>query len=160
MSWARLLGAGARRYWPVFVVMPIIGLVLSATLTWLNVGFSSDFLVRWARAFASSVPAMLIAFALMGTFQRSIDVGFRSQPVVIRKTILALLTACVMELMVSSAVTMSNLGVGAGFLSAWASAFVQSLPLGVGISLLMGFVIKPRIDRLTADCSRIHAGHS
>lgn len=136
--------------WPVLVIMPSIGLLLSGLITWLNVGFTDDFTTRWMRGFLSALPVMVLALTFMAVLDRWVQRAFAHHGLVMRKIILALMTACMMELLMASAVTLSNRGLAAGFVAAWVAAFAKSLPLGVCISLVMGFVIKPRIDRMMA----------
>lgn len=135
---------------PPLLILPTIGLLLSGVITWINTGFADDFTVRWMRGFVSALPVMLVAFAFMAVLDRKVQQVFAKQNAVVRKLILAACTACMMELLLASAVTLSNRGLAAGFVSAWAAAFLKSLPVGLGVSLFMGFVIKPRLDRLAA----------
>lgn len=133
---------------PPLFILPTIGLLLSGVITWINIGFADDFTVRWMRGFLSALPVMLVAFAFMAVLDRKVQRVFSGQSALVRKLILAACTACVMELLLASAVTLSNRGLAAGFFSAWGAAFLKSLPVGLCISLFMGFVIKPRLDRL------------
>ncbi len=135
---------------PPLLILPTIGLLLSGVITWINTGFADDFTMRWMRGFVSALPVMLVAFAFMAVLDRKVQQVFAKQNAVVRKLILAACTACMMELLLASAVTLSNRGLAAGFVSAWAAAFLKSLPVGLGVSLFMGFVIKPRLDRLAA----------
>ncbi len=139
-----------RRLWPVLLIMPTIGLLLSGFITWTNVGFSPDFLHRWMRGFLSALPVMVLSFVLIGALDRVVQRIFAGLPQVLRKTILAFVTACMMEFLLASAVTFSNVGWSSSFPAAWLAAFLKSLPLGLCIGLLMGFVVKPRIDRMLA----------
>ena len=135
---------------PPLLILPSIGLLLSGVITWINIGFADDFTAQWMRGFLSALPVMLVAFAFMAALDRKVQQVFAKQNAVVRKLILAACTACMMELLLASAVTLSNRGLAAGFVSAWAAAFLKSLPVGLGVSLFMGFVIKPRLDRLAA----------
>jgi len=136
-----------RRWLAPLLVLPCIGLVLSGVITWLNVGWSDDFVARWLRAFATALPVMPVGLALMLVLDRALTPRVRTLPPVSAKILLALLTACVMELLMAAVVTLSNRGPGAGFAPAWAAAFVKSLPVGVLIGLTMAFVVKPRLAR-------------
>lgn len=135
---------------PPLLILPTIGLLLSGVITWINIGFADDFMVRWMRGFLSALPVMLVAFAFMAVLDRKVQQVFANQNAVVRKLILAACTACMMELLLASAVTLSNRGLAPGFASAWGAAFLKSLPVGLCVSLFMGFVIKPRLDQLAA----------
>jgi len=136
-----------RRLLPLFTLVPAIGLVLSGLITWLNIGWVDDFGARWMRAFFTALPVMPLGMYIMMTLDRVLKPRLGALPSVGVKVVLALCTALVMELMMASAVTFSNNGLGAGFVAQWAWAFVKSLPLGVLIGLCMAFLIKPRLDR-------------
>jgi hypothetical protein len=121
---------------PPLLILPTIGLLLSGVITWINVGFGADFTTRWMRGFVSALPVMLVAFAFMAVLDRKVQQVFAGHSALVRK--------------LASAVTLSNRGLAPGFASAWGAAFLKSLPVGLCVSLFMGFVIKPRLDRLAA----------
>jgi hypothetical protein len=131
----------------MFTLVPAIGLVLSGVITWLNIGWVDDFGARWMRAFFTALPVMPLGMYIMMALDRVLKPQLGSLPNVAVKVVLALCTAVVMELMIASAVTISNNGLGEGFVAQWAMAFLKSLPVGVLIGLCMAFLIKPRLDR-------------
>jgi uncharacterized protein YacL len=131
----------------MFTMVPAIGLVLSGVITWLNIGWVDDFGARWMRAFFTALPVMPLGMYIMMALDRVLKPRLSSLPNVAVKVVLALCTAVVMELMLASAVTFSNNGLGEGFVAQWAMAFLKSLPVGVMIGLCMAFLIKPRLDR-------------
>ena len=136
-----------RRLVPLFTLMPVIGLILSGLITWLNIGWTDDFAARWMRAFVTALPVIPLGMLTMLALDRAIKPHLAAWPRVGVKVVLALCTAVVMELLMVSAVTFSNNGLGAGFAAQWAMAFVKSLPVGLLIGLSMAFLIKPRLDR-------------
>jgi uncharacterized protein YacL len=99
------------------------------------------------RAFFTALPVMPLGMYIMMALDRVLKPRLSSLPNVAVKVVLALCTAVVMELMLASAVTFSNNGLGEGFVAQWAMAFLKSLPVGVMIGLCMAFLIKPRLDR-------------
>lgn len=138
--WQRLL--------PLFILMPSIGAVLSGLITWINLGGADDFGARWLRAFATALPVMPLGLGLMVLMERWAGPRLRTlRSPLLAQVLLAALTACAMELLMATAVTLANRGPDAGFAAAWAKAFVGSLPAGFGIGLLMAFVVKPRLER-------------
>jgi hypothetical protein len=132
---------------PLFTVMPAIGLILSGLITWLNIGFTDDFTVRWMRAFATALPVMPLGILVMLGLDRALSPRLAALHWIAAKMVLALCTACVMELLMASVVTLSNRGLGADFAALWATAFIKSLPAGLLIGLVMSFAVKPRLDR-------------
>lgn len=136
-----------RRLLPAFVILPTIGLVLSGLMTWINVGFGPGFGWMWLKAFAFALPVLPMGLLVMGLMQRLAAPLAGPMPAWLFKCVLALGTAVVMETLVSSAVTYSTHGLGAGFGAQWTEAFVRSLPVGLLIGLTMSFVIRPRLAR-------------
>lgn len=136
-----------RRLVPLFTLMPVIGLVLSGLITWLNIGWGDDFATRWMRAFFTALPVMPLGMITMLVLDRTLKPRLAAWPRVVVQVAMALCTTVVMELLMSSAVTFSNNGPSMDFASQWAMAFVKSLPVGLLIGLSMAFLIKPRLDR-------------
>lgn len=139
-----------RRLVPLFTVMPVIGLILSGVITWLNLGWVDGFFGRWMMAFATALPVMPLGFLTLLTLERVLGPRLSVWPRVVAQVLLALCTAVVMELLLASAVTLSNQGLSAAFPGQWLAAFLRSLPVGVVIGLVMTFLIKPRLTRWMA----------
>jgi hypothetical protein len=139
-----------RRSWRSLLVLPVMALILSGVVTWINVGFSSDFMSRWLHSLASAIPVIFFGFLMLGPLARAVHRIFASLHVITRKVILAILTACMMELLVATAVTLANFGLANNFFAVWMVAFLKSLPVGICIGHLMVFFVKPRLDRMTA----------
>lgn len=138
-----------RRLLPLLVVIPSIGLILSGFITWFNVGWVDDFGVRWMRAFVTALPVMPLGLFTMMALDRALSPLMSAWPRTVAKIGLAFCTAVVMELLMASVVTYSNIGLGEGFAAQWAVAFIKSLPIGMVIGLTMSFLIKPRLERWT-----------
>jgi hypothetical protein len=139
-----------RRAVPLVTILPTIGLILSGLITWINVGPVDDFGARWMRAFFTALPVMPLGLLVMLAVSRLIGARLAAWHQIAGKVVLALCTACVMELLMASVVTLSNHGLTSAFGTQWVAAFVKSLPVGVLIGLLMAFLIKPRLDRWMA----------
>lgn len=138
-----------RRLLPLFTLMPLIALILSGVITWINLGWVDGFHQRWLLAFVTALPVMPFGLGTMLLLERVIGPRLKALPRVVGGVALSLCTAAVMETFMASAVTLSNQGFGPDFPAQWATAFWRSLPVGVLISLLMGFLIKPRLARWT-----------
>ena len=136
-----------RRFLPMLVIIPTIGLILSGFITWFNVGWVDDFGVLWMRAFVTALPVMPFGLITMMVLDRALGPVLSAWPKTVAKIGLAFCTAVVMELLMASVVTYSNNGLGAGFAAQWAGAFIKSLPIGMLIGLTMSFLIKPRLER-------------
>ena len=140
-----------RRLLPLLTIAPLIGLLLSGIITWINIGASDRFVQHWLHGFAVALPVMPLGLLVMGAAQKALGPWLaRRLPAVAAQVLLAAVTAVVMELMMATVVTLSNRGAGPGFAQAWVQAFVKSLPMGFVVGLLMSFVIKPRLDRWLA----------
>jgi hypothetical protein len=127
--------------------MPTIALILSGVITWLNLGWVDGFVGRWMMAFGIALPVLPLGLLTLVTLERLLGPRLSVWPRVPGQVALALCAAVIMEFLMASAVTLSNQGLTAAFPGQWSSAFLRSLPVGVVISLLMGFLIKPRLAR-------------
>lgn len=136
-----------RRLLPLLIVLPTVGGLLSGLITWINLGWSADFGARWARAFLTALPVMPLGMGVMVALDRVLVPRLPAASPLATKVLLAVLTAVVMESLMATAVTLSNRGLGAEFPQWWARAFVQSLPVGLLIGLVMSFVVRPRLQR-------------
>lgn len=137
-----------RRLVPLITVLPAVGLLLSGLITWVNLGWTDDFVARWLHSFAMALPVMPLGLLLMVALDRALSPRQleRLSPLA-AKLLLALLTTVVMELLMSTVVTLANRGAGDGLGGAWTAAFVKSLPFGLLVGLAMAFLVKPRLDR-------------
>ncbi|MGS5085434.1 DUF2798 domain-containing protein [Hydrogenophaga sp. A37] len=139
-----------RRLVPLVTVMPAIALILSGVITWINLGGVDDFFSRWMLAFATALPVMPLGLLTLVVLDRVLGPRLSAWPRVLATVVLALCTALLMELLMATAVTLSNQGLSAAFPAQWATAYWRSLPAGVVIGLVMGFLIKPRLNRWMA----------
>jgi hypothetical protein len=129
--------------------MPVIALILSGVITWINLGWVDGFVGRWLLAFLTALPVLPLGLITLMTLDRVLRPRLQILPNVMVGVVLALCTATIMETLMASAVTLSNNGLGPDFMTQWATAFWRSLPVGVVIGLLMNFVVKPRLARWT-----------
>nr|WP_284150480.1 DUF2798 domain-containing protein [Curvibacter sp. CHRR-16] len=125
-------------------ILPTIALLLSGLITFINTGLEGDFALRWLKGFITTIPVMFVALGILGLLDKLIIKLMPAMRLLPRQLLTAVIAACIMESIVSAAVTMSTHGAGAGFAAIWAQAVVKSLPAGLVVSLLMGLVIKPR----------------
>jgi hypothetical protein len=135
-----------RKVLPMAIALAVICLILSGLITWLlNPG--EDFLRRWARSFAISLPVMPFGLALMSVLGRWLGPGLNRHSPVAAKLVLALITACVMEMLMATVVVFTTHMSGHHLLQTWLAAFLKSLPAGILIGITMAFIVKPRMER-------------
>ncbi len=140
---ARRLAALAARA----AVWLLIGASLSGLMTWLNLGWVDGFFWRWLTGFVSALTLLALGFVLIGRYDKLVQRHLQHAPRLLRTLVLAALMALTMECFMSLVVTWRNLGWGGGFAAAWLSTFWRSLPAGLAIGLLMGFVVRPWLQR-------------
>ena len=135
---------------PDLLILPSVALLLSAVMTWANVGFGDVFFSRWGRSFITSLVVLPLILLSLGALDRLVDRVFSTLHWVGRKLMVSLLTACVIESVLALAVTLINSPWDGTFGQTWWIAFSRSLPAGMLIGLFMGFYMKPRMDRMRA----------
>lgn len=133
---------------PDLFILPSIALLLSAVMTWANIGFGDAFLPRWGRSFITSLVVLPLILVCLGALDRLVDAVFASMHWVGRKLLVSLLTACAIESVLALAVTLINNPWDSTFGPACWIAFSRSMPVGVLIGLFMGFYMKPKMDRM------------
>ncbi len=134
----------------LLAIMPGIALLLSGIITAINVGVSSNvFFERWLWSFAAALPVLPIALVLATLVEKAFSATLATLSVTAKRIVVSLITACMIEIAIATAVTWSNLGLAFVFSSQWLAAFLQSLPIGLVIALTMNFIIKPRFLETT-----------
>lgn len=137
-----------RQILPDLLIFPTVALMLSAVMTWANVGFGELFLARWIRSFITSLVILPLILLSLGALDKWIERVFASLHRAGRTLIVSLLTAFVMESVLALAITMINNPWDATFASAWWIAFSRSIPVGVLLALFMGYYMKPKMDQM------------
>jgi hypothetical protein len=137
-----------RQLLPDALILPCVALLLSAVMTWANVGFGELFLARWGRSFITSLVVLPMILVCLGALDRLVNATFTTLHWVGRKLVVSLLTAVAIESVLALAVTAINTPWDSAFGPAWWIAFSRSMPVGVLIGLFMGFYMKPKMDRM------------
>ena len=135
---------------PHVLMLSSVALVLSAIMTWANVGFGEEFLSRWGRSFVSSLVVLPMVLVCIGALEKLVDAIFPSMHRIGRMLAVSLLTACAIESVLALAATAINNPWDHTFGHFWWVAFSRSLPVGIVIGLFMGFYMKPKMDRMNA----------
>jgi hypothetical protein len=137
-----------RQVLPHMVILPTIALLLSGVMAWANGGFDVDFYARWGRGFLTSLVVLPLILASLGVLEGLVNRVFASLHWVGRKTLVALLTAVVMESVLALVLALLNNPWGSPLAPYWWAAFSRSLPMGMVIGLSMSFYIKPKLDQM------------
>lgn len=137
-----------RQVLPHVLLLPSVALILSAVMTWANVGFGDEFFGRWGRSFITSLVVLPLILASLGALEKIVDRALASMHWVTRKIVLALLTALTIESVLALVVTLINSPWDSTFGAPWWVVFSRSLPAGVLIGLFMTFYMKPKMDRM------------
>jgi hypothetical protein len=139
---------GLRNILPHLLILPTVALMLSAVMTWANVGFGDLFFARWVRSFFTSLVILPLILASLGAVDKSIQSRLPSLHRTARTLLVSLLTAFVMESVLAMAITVMNNPWDATLTFAWWTAFSRSIPVGLLIALFMGFYMKPKMDKM------------
>ncbi len=137
-----------RQVLPDLLLLPTVALMLSAVMTWANVGFGELFLARWARGFVTCLLVLHMVLVLLGVLEKRVEMLFATLSKFGRTLVVSLLTAVMIESILALALTLISGSGSSEFARLWWMAFSRSLPVGVLIGLFMGFYMKPRMDRM------------
>lgn len=140
--------AALRRIVPHVTILCSVALALSAVMAWATMGTDDAFLPRWGRGFVTSIVTLPLVLAGLGALEQLVNRHCGMQHRVVRKILVSLLTALVLESVLALAVTWINTPWSSPWAQPWWLAFSRSLPFGVAIGLFMGFYLKPRLDRM------------
>lgn len=133
---------------PALILLPTVALLLSAVMTWANVGFGELFLARWARGFVTCLVLLPMVLTLLGILEKRVELLFATLSKFARTLLVSILAALMIESILALGLTLMSGSGSASFAHLWWMAFSRSLPVGVLIGLFMGFYMKPRLDRL------------
>jgi hypothetical protein len=138
-----------RQVLPRVILLTSIALLLSAVMSWANVGLDDAFLPRWGRSFIASLIVLPLILASLGALERVVNRELFSLHWVGRKMVVALLTAVGIESVLAVVVTLINTPWSGPLGLAWWMAFSRSLPVGVLVGLFMSFYMKPKLDQMS-----------
>ena len=143
-----------RRILPDLVILPSIALILSAIMSWANVGFGDAFFARWGAGFLTSIVVLPLILACLGVLDRAVAAVLTSAPVLLRKLVVTVVTAVFIESVLALAVTAINGAASGSFAQAWWLAFSRSIPAGLVISSFFVFYMKPKLERMRASAQQ------
>lgn len=140
-----------RKLQKVSVIVGLISLLggsLTFVMTWINIGFTHNFIGAWLSSFAL---CLLIMAPLGGVISflvnKIVNAILYSRSSFQKNIAFGLMMAVAMESIMSIVTTINLHGflVFTQFVKLWGATFVTALPLGITISILMTFIIKPRL---------------
>lgn len=134
----------------MFAFAALMGLAISAVVTWVQVGPAPDFLGLWGRAAVLSILVILPSGALvMAGIAAVVRRVLERRPLWLQRVAMALAMGLVMEAIASALSTLTNLGVQ-DFLAHWMHAYWRAAPLALLIGPFMVFVVRPWVERRVA----------
>jgi hypothetical protein len=139
-----------RKILPDLLILPTVALMLSAVMTWANVGFGELFFAKWVRSFITSLVVLPLILLSLGALDKWVDSVFTALHWIVRRLLVSLLTAFVIESVLAFAITAMNNPWDNTFPSFWWIAFSRSIPVGILIGVFMGFYMKPKMDAMRA----------
>lgn len=148
----------------ILTMMSLIGGLLTAVMTYVNVGYSDTFLADWMSSLLFAFAVMPVGFVLMGLFSTLVNRLLPGRGEATRNLVTGVIMACVMESILAFSTTVNIIGFAssADFYVHWKHSFLAALPLGLTLMLLMSLTIKPRIERFmkswTLPCTSPQAG--
>jgi len=139
-----------KKLFPGILILPTVALLLSAFMTWANVGLGDAFLATWARNFGASILVLPLILVGIGGLERVAQALFPTMRTFWRKLMVSLITACVIESVLALVISAISSPWDTSFGHFWWMAFSRSIPIGLVIGLFMGFYMKPKIDQMRA----------
>ncbi|MEP2983704.1 MAG: DUF2798 domain-containing protein [Sulfitobacter sp.] len=133
----------------VLAVMGSVAGLLTAIMTWANVGFDQTFLHDWVLSFAKAFFVLMpIALLLMMFLGKLAERRLPGVSPVRRNIGLGLVMSVIMQSFVAAIAAGTAVGFSEGmvFRQAWTAAFVTAFPVGLAVALLLTLVIKPRLE--------------
>jgi Protein of unknown function (DUF2798) len=135
---------------PMYAVSALMGLVISALVTWVQLGPVPEFFDHWWRAAALSIAVMLPSGGLVVLgVSFLVKRALADRPVWLQRSAMALGMGMAMEAVASALSTINNLGTQ-DFVVHWAHAYWRAIPLVFVMGPFMAFVIRPWIERRLA----------
>lgn len=132
------------------MIMGMTGLMTSV-MTYATKAESQPFLDAWLpvwlRAAVVIAPFGMVVMYLLNGLLGLLLPGVSAA---VRKVLLGLCMAVVMESIMASVTTVQLYGLASGFAAFWTDAMLAALPVAAVMSLVMTFLIKPRLDRVLA----------
>lgn len=133
----------------VLSIMAVVAGILTAIMTWANLGFSDAFLATWLKSFATAMVVMMpVAGLLMVAFGAVVERHFPGLSPLQQNVLVGLSMSVAMQSIMAVITGYNAVGLAdmAAFRAAWVQAFAAAIPVGLALALLVTTVIKPRLQ--------------
>lgn len=130
-------------------MMSIMGGVFIAIMTYVNIGFSDEFFVRWYTSLFFAILVMMpLGGVVMFMANKVIKSTLPELKIFIQNILIGIVMALCMEAIMAIITTLNILGYPdiSEFSSFWLRSYLLALPAALVISPLMTIFIKPKLD--------------
>ncbi len=140
----------------ILVVVPLVLTLIGSltfVMTYQNIGFGELFLYQWIESTLLVATTMApLGFLMIAVISKMVVLVLPKASEAKRNVIIGVTMALVVESIMALVTTLNNIGFPAisEFFTAWWSALIIALPLGLLISLIMTTFIKPKLERYLA----------
>lgn len=131
-------------------LMVVIAGSLTGVITYMNIGFTSEYLSSWMSSFVLVVILMMpIGMGMTVLITKLINRLIPKKSEGVRNLIIGIIMAIVMESFMALVGTLNNIEFhnASEFYIRWLNGFLGALPLGLIIMLVMSMGMKPRIEQ-------------
>jgi len=125
-----------------------IALLLSLVITLINYGYSAGFILNWTKGFFVAFIIIPLALRLIPLVAKCLRTVLTGRSVFVIRCAVAVCVACMMEGIISFAITVAQRGFEPGWPLVWGTAFLKALPVGLLIGFTMTFIVQPRLQKL------------
>lgn len=134
---------------PAFIAFMIfMSGAMTAIFTWMGLSSEHSFMNIWLPTWARAILLMMpIGFATMYLFDGLLKHFLPGLLFIQKSILLSLAMALVMDGLMTGLAAYQAYGFSKVAVNPWMNALASGLPFGIAISLLMTFLIKPRLER-------------
>lgn len=134
-------------------MMSMMGGIFIAIMTYVNIGFSDEFFIRWYTSLFFAILVMMpLGGVVMFMANKVIKSTFPELKIFIQNILIGIIMALCMESIMAIITTLNILGYPDfnQFSSFWLRSYLLALPAALVISPLMTIFIKPKLDAYIA----------
>jgi hypothetical protein len=132
----------------IFAMMTLMAGLLTAVMTYVNIGFSEAFLRVWRNALLSAYVIMPLGILLMALFTKLTNQLMPRVSKHGKNMVVGGLMALTMESLLAFSTAANTLGFTNyhSFFTAWLDGFLAALPVGLTLMIISSMTIKPKIE--------------
>jgi hypothetical protein len=134
-------------------MMSLMGGIFIAIMTYVNIGFSDEFFVRWYTSLFFAILVMMpLGGVVMFMANKVIKSTLPELKIFIQNILIGIIMALCMEAIMAIITTLNILGYPNinQFSSFWLRSYLLALPAALVISPLMTIFVKPKLDAYLA----------